>query len=513
MPAINPQPTSNRTTTGIGSRHLIALTVLCFLGWSASAQQRAIKAPTAQVATSTAQTTAVPAQSLQINQGQAAPVMEAPSQTQTLHLLVGHSLVITSPTRIKRVSIADPSIAEAIVISPYQVLVNGKKPGGVSLIIWDQEGQTENFDLSVDLDILGLSQKIHQAFPGEAVQIETSGKSVVLSGKVSSAAVADKILAVVKTVTPNVTSLIRIPTPPAAEISLQVRFAEVNRTALTQLGANFIRNFGSNMPMSVTTQQFSPPGISTTQSVTSNGSTSTTSTSGNDFTLSNLLNIAIFRPDINLDVFIQALQEHNLLEILAEPDLLTESGKPASFLAGGQFPYPVPQTSGGAGGFTTITIQFKEFGVRLNFTPTLLPDGLIHLKVQPEVSSLDFTNALQLNGFLIPALSINRVTSEMDLKDGQSFAVAGLLDNRVTKQLEKIPGIGDIPILGKLFQSKALNKSKSELLVVVTPHIVHPLAAGTVLPGPVFPEPFLPSAKTTAAKSKGGQSTGQTKAK
>ncbi|MGA9632999.1 MAG: hypothetical protein WBQ63_16355, partial [Candidatus Acidiferrales bacterium] len=242
--------------------------------------------------------------------------------------------------------------------------------------------------------------------------------------------------------------------------------------------------------------QFSPPSLGTTQSVSSSGATTTTTTGTNDFLVSNLLNIAIFRPDINLAAFIQALQEQNVLEILAEPNLLTESGKEASFLAGGQFPYPVPQSSGGGTGYSTITIEFKEYGVRLNFTPTLMSDGMIHLKVQPEVSSLDFTNALQLNGFLIPALAVNRVTSEMDLRDGQSFAIAGLLDNRVTQQLEKIPGIGDIPILGKLFQSRSVDKSKNELLIVVTPHIVHPLPMGAALPGPSFPEPFLPSTST-----------------
>jgi len=424
---------------------------------------------------------------------QAAENAPQEAQPQTLHILVGHSLLITSPTRIKRVSLADPAIAEATVVSPYQVLVNGKAPGGVSLIIWDESGQNQNFEVSVDIDILGITQKIHEVFPGEPVQIETSGSVVMLSGRVSSEEVADKIQEVVKNITPKVTSLMQVPAPPPADqVALQIQFAEVNRVAITQLGVNFLRNFGSNMPMSVTTQQFSPPGITQTQSVTTNGSTTTTTASGNMFTVSNLLNVAIFRPDINLAVIIQALHEQNLLEILAEPNLITESGKEASFLAGGQFPYPVPQSTG-AGGFSTITIQFKEFGVRLSFTPTVLPDGTIHVKLAPEVSSLDFTNALQFNGFLIPALAVNHATSEVDLKDGQSFAIAGLLDHRVTDQLSKIPGIGDIPILGKLFQSWGLNKSNNELVIVATPHIVHPIPAGEPTPQLSFPKPFLPT--------------------
>lgn len=411
---------------------------------------------------------------------------------QTLHVLVGRSLVITSATRIKRVSLADPSIAEAVVVSPTQVLLNGKAPGGVSLIIWDESDQSQAFEVSVDIDVMGLTQKIHEVFPSEPVQIATSGPVVMLSGRVSSPEVADKILDVVKNVAPKVTSFLEVPPVPTGEISLQVKFAEVSRQAISQYGANLFRTFGSNMPMSTSTQQYSPPTLGSLTTTTTSGSTTTTSTSGqNSFMLSNLLNIFIFRPDIDLGATIQALQSKDLLQILAEPNLITQSGKPASFLAGGQFPYPVVQNVGG-GTAPAITIQFKEFGIRLNFTPTITPDGLIHLKAEPEVSSLDFSNALTLQGFLIPALTTDRVDSEMDLRDGQSFVIAGLLDNRVTKQLSKIPGIGDIPILGKLFQSESLNKSTNELIVVVTPRVIQPFAAGQTPPEPAFPATFLP---------------------
>jgi pilus assembly protein CpaC len=344
----------------------------------------------------------------------------------------------------------------------------------------------------VDIDVLGLTQKIHEVFPAEPVKVESSKDVVMLSGRISSAEVADKILEVVKSSTPKVTSLMEIPPTPVAEISLQVRFAEVNRQAVQTLGVNILRDFGSIMPMSIGTGQFSPPTLAQTQSVT-NGSSTTTTPSGNDFLISNLLNVALFRPEFNLDVFIKALQENNVLEILAEPNLLTESGKQASFLAGGQFPYPVVQGTGGSTGSTSVTIQFKEYGVRLSFTPTLMPGGVIHLKVEPEVSSLDYTNAVTLQGFVLPGVATNRVDSEMNLKDGQSFAIAGLLDNRVTEEFQKIPGIGDIPILGKLFQSRTLNKSDNELLVLVTPRIVQPLAPNDVPTGPVFPLPFMKS--------------------
>lgn len=397
---------------------------------------------------------------------------------QTLHLLVGRSIVISSPTRIKRVSLADPNIAEAIVVSPNQVLVNGKTPGGVSLLLWDESDQSQAFEVSVDIDVLGLSQKIHEVFPSEPVQVETSRDVVMLSGKVSSAAVADKILEVVKNATPKVTSLIQIPVAPTGQILLQVRFAEVNRTAISQLGINLISLPGAKNVGVTSTQQFAPPQLVNQQ----NGIT--------NIGLSDLLNIFIFRPDIDFAATIKALEQQNALEVLAEPNLLTESGKDASFLAGGEFPFPILQSSAG-GGFAGITIQFKEFGVRLNFTPTLTVDGLIHLKVKPEVSSLDFTNALTLQGFVIPALATNRAESEMDLGDGQSFAIAGLLDNRVTEQFQKIPGIGSIPILGKLFQSRNLNKTNNELMIVVTPKIVQPLSANEPRPNLEFPKPFL----------------------
>jgi pilus assembly protein CpaC len=480
---------TKRQRNRVGIFGLLIVAGLPFSGRTALAQRLAAAVPALGVqaevpATQTATPLPLPPQANQ-EQESGAP--------QTLHLLVGRSLVITSPNRIKRVSLADPAIAEAVVVSPTQLVINGKVPGGVSLILWDESGQSQSFEVLVDIDVLGLTQKIHEVFPAEPVQVETSKDVVMLSGRISSVEVADKILEVVKNSTPKVTSLMEIPPTPVAEISLQVRFAEVNRQAVQQLGVNILRNFGSNMPMSIGTGQFAPVQLGRTQSVTSNGNTSTTNTSGNDFLISDLLNVAVFRPDINLAVFIKALQENNVLEILAEPNLLTESGKQASFLAGGQFPYPVVQGSGGSAGFNSVTIQFKEYGIRLSFTPTLMPGGLIHLKVEPEVSSLDYTNAVTLQGFVLPGVATNRVDSEMNLKDGQSFVIAGLLDNRVTEQFQKIPGIGDIPILGKLFQSRTLNKSDNELLVLVTPHIVQPLAPNDVPTGPVFPHPFMES--------------------
>jgi pilus assembly protein CpaC len=408
------------------------------------------------------------------------------SEPQALHLLVGRSLVITSPSRIKRVSLADPDIAEALVVSPTQVLVNGKKPGGVSLLVWDETDQSQAFEVSVDIDVLGLSQKIHEVFPSENVHIDTSKDVVILSGKISSSTVADKILEVVKGATAKVTSMMEVPPPPTGEILLQVRFAEVDRAALTQLGFNILSTGVGGTIGSISTQQF---GGVTSWSVTGGRPPAKAFTATQS--AASALNVFLFNPSINLGVAIQALQNKNLFQILAEPNLMTESGKEANFLAGGEFPYPTIQSVGTGGGGNAVTIQFKEFGIRLSFTPILAADGMIHLKVKPEVSTLDFSNGVILNGFSLPALSTRRVESEMSLADGQTFAIAGLVDNRVTELWSKIPGIGDVPVLGNLFKSKSLSKTKNELLVIVTPHIVRPLAPDQVPHGPNFPQPFL----------------------
>ena len=454
----------------------------CLAGEPVFAAQQAVPAQ-APAASTQAAATAPTAQN--------APAQESEAP-QTLHLLVGRSIVISSPARIKRVSLADPTIAEAVVVSPTQVLVNGRAPGGVSLVLWDEADQSQSFEVSVDIDVLGLTQKIHEVFPAEDVHIDTSKDTVILTGKTSSAAVADKILEVVKNATPKVTSMMQVPVVPTGQILLQVRFAEIDRSALTQLGVNILSTGAGKTIGNITTGQFGQESIQNIKDFFPvNGpqpvaGTQFTTTS----TIADLLNIFLFNPNIHLGAVIRAMQEKNLLEILAEPNLLTESGKEASFLAGGEFPFPIVQSSAG-GQFGGITIQFKEFGVRLNFTPTLTADGLIHLKVKPEVSSLDFSQALTLQGFVIPALSTRRVESEMVLSDGQSFAIAGLVDNRVTEVLSKVPGIGDLPVIGKLFRSRSLNKSRNELLIVVTPRVVQPVSAEKAPGGPEFPAPLL----------------------
>lgn len=409
---------------------------------------------------------------------------------EALHLIVNRSLVITSPVQIKRVSLANPNICDAVVVSPTEILLNGKQPGATSLVIWGQSGQMQTFDIYVDLDVLGLSSDIRNTFPNQPVKVDVSKNIVTLTGHVSSVAVADKILELAQSMVPqkrDVVSLLEVPAPPTGEVLLKVRFAEVDRSALRELGMNLISVPPAKNVGAISTGQFSPPGLT--------GSGGTT-----DIGLSNLLNVFIFRPDINLGATIQALKTQNLLQILAEPNVLTQSGKAASFISGGKFPYPVVQSSG-SGGFPAITIEFQNYGVQLDFTPTILPGDEIHLKVKPSVSTLDYSNALTIQGFTIPAIATREVQSEMNLRNGQSFVIAGLMDNRVQKQFDKIPGLGDIPLLGKIFQSESLNKSRTELLVLVTPQIVHPLPPGQVPSGPQYPMRFLPPATSGRIKT------------
>ncbi|MBV8905187.1 MAG: type II and III secretion system protein, partial [Acidobacteriia bacterium] len=269
---------------------------------------------------------------------------------------------------------------------------------------------------------------------------------------------------------------LRVTVPPAStQILLKVRFATVSRTAAEQLGINLFSINQKGVANSTTTQFGQYPTFSP-------------SSSGTSVTFQDLLNLFYYRPDLGIGTFIQALESKNILQILAEPNLLTVSGEQASFLAGGEFPFPTIQ--GGAGGVGQITIQFKEFGIRLNFIPLVTPRGSILLKVQPEVSSLDYSNGLTVNGFAVPGLATRRVQTEVELENKQSFIIAGLLDNQITEQLNKIPGLSNIPILGKLFQSKSLQKSDTELLIVVTPELVRPLAAGSAVPDLKTPLPW-----------------------
>jgi pilus assembly protein CpaC len=418
---------------------------------------------------------------------------QAPAQgSAPLRVMVGKSLLINTTERLKRIALTDPSIAWAQVITPTQILVHGRSPGEISLLIWDEVERSRSFDLRVDVDVSACSDEEHRVFPDEQITVTPSRAAIVLSGHVSTEDVSKRAGELASAYSPKVVNVLTFGPVGAQEVLLQVKFAEVDRTALTQLGVNFVSTGAGNTIGTITTGQFGGFGPQTlTQTKTPNGTTTTTSGE----TLNNVLNLFLFRPDINFGAVIEALQTKNLLQILAEPNLIAVNGKEATFLAGGQFPFPIVQPGNG---FTAVTISFKEFGVRLQFTPVITPNGYIHLKVAPEVSTLDFANALTISGFTVPALSTRRAETEFELQDGQSFVIAGLMDNRVTDIYNKIPGLGDIPILGNFFRSKSLQKSNSELMVLCTVRRISPSSEPAT--GPKLPQPYLDPAKFDKGK-------------
>jgi pilus assembly protein CpaC len=422
---------------------------------------------------------------------------QQPGGARDLFLTAGKSLVVESPVVIQRVSVANPKVAEAVVINPKEVLINGLEAGETSLIIWQQGGNRLLFDLKVRPSAARLEavrQELEKELPGQDVSLTLEGENVFLRGTVEDRIAADRAVEIAKTLG-KVVNLLYVKTPPVEQqILLKVRFANVDRAAAQDLGANLMSLGALNTTGMITTQQFQPPQVQFA------------GPQGTSFNLTDALNIFLFRPDLDLAATIRALQSKRLLEILAEPNLLAMNGQPASFLAGGELPVPVVQS--GIAGAGAVTIQWREFGVRINFLPTVTPRGTIRLRVQPEVSSLDYANAVVFQGFTIPAISTRKVQTEIELESGQSFLIAGLLDNRVVESFSKIPGIGDIPVIGKLFQSRSQTKSNTELLVAVTPELVRPIPQGHPVPGIAMPREFMKGAPTTAPRTPGQDVTG-----
>jgi pilus assembly protein CpaC len=404
-----------------------------------------------------------------------------------LFVTVGKSLVVESPVNIERISVGDSKKAEAMAVTPRQILVNGREAGETSLIVWQAGGNRLMFDLRVRAGTERLEvvrQQMEKELPGQDIGLAEEGDSVFVRGTVSDVTSADRAVAIAGALGKPI-NLLRVKLPAVQQqILLKVRFIDVDRSVTQQLGIS-ITNMGLGQTIGQTsTAQFSPASLSTINSnVPFNAKVTGVSQS---WQLGNLGNIFLWRPTNNLFATIQALQSRSLAQILAEPNLLTMDGKPASFLAGGEIPIPVVQSS--AGGVGNVTIMWKEFGVRINFVPTITPRKTIRLRVAPEVSSLDPANGISLSGFSVPALDVRRMQTEIELEDGQSFAIAGLLDNRTTETFSKIAGLGDIPVLGKLFQSRSRNKTNSELLVVVTPELVRPIPAGQPLPDIKMPQ-------------------------
>jgi pilus assembly protein CpaC len=385
-------------------------------------------------------------------------VVRAPEQI--VSVSKGASALLVNTTAIQRFSIGDPAVAEAVVVSPTEVLINGKTLGTTSLFLWDNSGNIKLYSVEVTADAPGLQRYLSTVLQGEKIDVIASGNVVTLTGQVRDASVASRAVEIAKgsgaTIVDNLT------TPEAVQVLLKVRFAEVNKSA--------IKEFRSQL---ATLNPQDLNGRTGNWAGTANADPQTGTFADG------VVDLALFNANASIEVLIRALISKGLLKSLAEPNLIALPGREASFLAGGEFPYPTVQ---GSSGNNAVSIVFKEFGIRLKFTPTITRGGSIRLKVAPEVSALDFSNPLIFGGFTIPSILSRRAETEVEMKNGQYLAIAGLVDNTLTDNSTKIPLLGDIPILGQFFRSKDARQRRTELLVLVSPKLVLPSDTPALLP-------------------------------
>jgi pilus assembly protein CpaC len=430
-----------------------------------------------------AQVTAVPPSAPATAAG---PVQAPPAEFERVIITAGRSTVLATDFDITRIAVTNPAVADAVVVQPREILIDGKTAGTISLIVWGL-GRRSQYDVVVEPAVSTLQQKLQALFPGEDITSTQNDEALLLSGRVSSTAVMFRAgeIAQASASKLKVINLLQLPGGVGSQqVMLQVRFAEVNRRAIQELGVNlFMGPNGENDYVArTTTSQFTPPAFDRDST-----------------TFADFLNLFVMNTKYNVGVVIKALQQKGYFQSLAEPNLIAYNGQQASFLAGGEFPVPVVQ--GGSGATNAVTIEWKEFGVRLTFTPTIAGDT-IRLKVRPEVSSLDFNNGITLSGFRIPSLITRYAETDVELRDGQSFAIAGLLHNTAQEDGSKVPILGDIPIIGYLFRSKADRKEQTELMVLITPQLVRPLDPDEVPTLPITTQRFI-QADPSAAK-KGG---------
>ncbi len=409
-----------------------------------------------------------------------------------LSVTVGMSMIIDSPAPVVKLSIANGDLAEAVAITPKEILINGKAPGETSLIVWQDGGARLVFDLTVKMSphrLEAVRQQIARDYPDDDISVTFENDTAFVRGTVKDTFAAGRVMQMVSSLGPKAVNLLHVKVPQGdPQILLKVRFANVDRSQSLNLGFNFASTAG-NQITGIGTGQFGTSGIDSTGT----------------FSLSNALNVLLLRKDINLGATIEALQSKNLLQMLAEPNVMATSGKPTSFIDGGEIPVPVLQSSASVG---AITIQYQPYGIKLNFLPEVTPRGTIRLAVTPEFSSVDYSNAITVSGTTVPGFITRRVQTEVELESGQSFVIAGLLDRQTLETLDKIPGLANLPILGKLFQSRQKSKNNSELLVVVTPEIVRPLDSSQKPPELNFTEPFMPAATSVPLRQPGPDQTG-----
>jgi pilus assembly protein CpaC len=374
-----------------------------------------------------------------------------------INVLVGQSRVINFDRPIGRFSISNPEIAEAVMVRPDQVLVNGKAFGQVNFIAWEKsDTKFIVFDVFVRANLSLIDSQIRALFPKDDIRLSQANGSVVLSGTVGDPQTATQAESVVAAAGFKTVNMLASPVKNAMQIQLQIRVAEVSRNKLRELGSSFAYQ-GS-------------PGAGGFISGGGPGSLSAVSGGLMQGTFTSAMNV--FLMGGNAAQMIRAMQTNGVLRALAEPNLIAMDGQTASFLAGGEFPIPIVQ---GSGSGNSVTIQFKEYGVRLNFKPTIIDEDHIRLELEPEVSTIDFANGVRFEGFVVPALRTRRARTGVELRDGQSFALAGLLDNSETRSLSKVPLLGDVPILGNLFKSTQFQKQETELVFIVTADLVKPI--------------------------------------
>jgi pilus assembly protein CpaC len=420
-------------------------------------------------------------------------------------LTAGRSTVVITDFDVTRIAVTNPDVADAVVVRPREILVDGKAAGTISLIVWGGTERTQ-YDVVVEQPVSPLEQQLHLLFPGEEVQVTSNADGIMLSGRASSTQVMLRIAEVVRAAAPkaNVINMLQVPGgTDAQQVMLQVRFAEVNRRAVTELGSSLFTGAtgaGSWIGRGTTGQFRSAEFQDLERTATQSATGERTLDIKGKMEFSDFLNIFLFNTNWNAGALVRALKQTGHFQSLAEPNLIAYNGREASFLAGGEFPVPV------VSGLGQVSIQFKEFGVRLNFTPTIAGD-LIRLKVRPEVSELDFNNGVTLEGFRIPALQTRRAETEVELRDGQSFAVAGLIDNTAQTDRSAVPIMSQIPIIGNLFKSKADRKERTELLVLITPRLVRALNPDEVPPLPTLPGRFLPPGDDVGERLEGGGGT------
>ena len=438
----------------------------------------------------------------QVVQAQAAPSSSPPAgarfedSTNELNLEVGKAVLVDCAQPIKQVAVGTGEIAEATAISPTEIMITGKGQGATSLIIWDIHGGRQFFNVTVrpSVGLTGenldsIRRELKTELPGQTIRVTYTNNSVFLRGTVTDLTSSARAVQIASTAG-KVVNLLDVNVPKSdPQILLKVRFAAVDRNLARQLGINLFDLGLGNALGGVSAGQFSPPTISGSSASSSSSGSGVTGPAGSA-SFSQEGSIFAFFPGLNVGADIHALVTKGVVQMLAEPNVMASDGKEASFLAGGEFPYPV--VSGTSGGTAAVSIEYKEYGVRLNFIPTITPRGTIRLQVAPEVSALDYSNEVEISGFEVPGLTTRRVNTEVELKDGQTFIIGGLLDKNMTETFQKIPFLGDIPILGKLFQSQIKNKTDTELIVLVTPEIVAPLPAGTPPPDLKYPGQFLP---------------------